>query len=97
MVSETAKKRTVETLNKKVGKVVSISGNKSIRVDIMDRIKHRVYKKYILRRTRLIVHDEQNVAKVGDLVEIVSTRPLSKTKSHRLLRVLRSEEIEKAE
>ena len=94
MVSETAKKRTVESLKKKVGQVVSISGDKSIRVDIMNRVKHRVYKKYILRRTRLAVHDENNVAKVGDTVEIVSTKPMSKTKSHRLLRVVKSADAE---
>jgi len=97
MVSETAKKRTAESLKKKAGQVASISGNKSIRVDIMNKVKHPVYKKYVLKRTRLVVHDEHNAAKVGDLVEIISTRPLSKTKAHRLLRVVKTEGTETAE
>jgi len=97
MVSETVNKRTVENLKTKVGQVISISGNKSIRVEIMNKVKHRVYKKYILRRTKLVVHDEHNTAGVGDLVEIVSTRPLSKTKAHRLLRVIKAAETENEE
>ena len=97
MVSETANKRNVENLKTKVGEVVSISGEKTIRVNITNRIKHRTYKKYVLRRTSLMVHDEHSVAKVGDVVEIVSTRPLSKNKAHRLLRIVKSAETETAE
>ena len=97
MVSETANKRTEQSLKIKAGQVVSISGDKSICVDIMNKVKHPVYKKYVFRRTRLAVHDEHNAARVGDMVEIISTRPLSKTKAHRLLRVVKTQETENEE
>ncbi|AQQ72047.1 30S ribosomal protein S17 [Limihaloglobus sulfuriphilus] len=70
------------------GKVVSRSGDKSIRVMIEYKVKHPLYGKYINRRTKLGVHDPKNVAKVGDLVEITECRPISKTISWRLIQVL---------
>jgi len=68
--------------------VVSKSGNKSIKVAIDYKVKHPKYGKYIKRRTKLSVHDEQNQCSVGDTVEIVECRPYSKTKSWRLVKVL---------
>ena len=70
------------------GVVTSNSGNKSIRVTIDYKVKHPKYGKYVRRRTKLGVHDEQNVAGVGDLVEIAECRPYSKDKSWRVVRVV---------
>ena len=70
------------------GVVVSKSGDKSVRVQIDYTVKHPMYGKYIKRRTKLGVHDAENVAGVGDIVEITECRPISKTKSWLLVRVL---------
>jgi small subunit ribosomal protein S17 len=70
------------------GIVASNSGKKSIRVTIDYTVRHPKYGKYIRRRTKLGVHDERDEGKVGDLVEITECRPLSKTKSWRLVRVI---------
>jgi small subunit ribosomal protein S17 len=70
------------------GIVTSNSGSKSIRVTIGYKVRHPKYNKYIRRETRLGVHDERNEGKVGDLVEITECRPMSKTKSWRLVRVI---------
>ena len=70
------------------GLVSTKSGNKSIKVVINYKVKHPKYGKYVRRETRLLVHDEQNQAGTGDTVEIAECRPLSKTKSWRLLKVL---------
>lgn len=70
------------------GEVISRSGDKSIRIVHNYRVKHPVYGKYMNRRTKLCVHDEKNVAGVGDVVEVVECRPISKTKSWRLLKVV---------
>lgn len=74
--------------------VVSKSGDKSITVQINYKIKHPMYGKYIKRRTKLGVHDEQNVAGIGDVVEITECRPISKRKSWRLVKVLEKGIIE---
>ena len=68
--------------------VVSNSGDKSIKVAIDRKIKHPKYGKYVGRRTKFGVHDENNLADVGDVVEIAQCRPCSKTKSWRLVSVL---------
>jgi len=70
------------------GRVISNSGNKSIKVAIDFKVRHPKYGKYVRRRTKLGVHDERNQANLGDLVEIAQCRPYSKTKSWRLLRVV---------
>jgi small subunit ribosomal protein S17 len=70
------------------GVVVSSAMDKTIVVKV-DTVKaHPKYKKVVRRATKFHAHDEQNVAKVGDLVRIVETRPLSKTKNWRLAEVL---------
>ena len=78
----------------KRGVVISKSGNKSVEVQIDYTIKHPRYGKYIKRRTKLGVHDEGNAAGVGDAVEIAECRPISKTKSWRLVRVVEKGIIE---
>jgi small subunit ribosomal protein S17 len=70
------------------GVVTSDKMNKTRRVEIARLVKHARYGKYIRRRTICYVHDEQNDCHQGDMVEIMETRPLSKTKNWRLLRVV---------
>ena len=74
------------------GSVTSNAMDKSITVMIERRIKHPVYGKYINRSTKLHVHDENNECGKGDLVVIEQCRPMSKTKSWKLVEI-----IEKAE
>lgn len=74
----------------KSGKVRTISGKQTISVLLEQMVKHPVYGKYVRRRTKLAVHDAANAAKVGDTVEIVPCRRLSKTKSWRLVRIISS-------
>ena len=71
-----------------VGVVTSDKMNKTRRVEIPRLVKHVRYGKYIRRRTICKVHDEKNESHTGDTVEIMETRPLSKTKNWRLLRVV---------
>jgi small subunit ribosomal protein S17 len=73
----------------KVGVVTSDKMNKTRRVEIPRLDKHSRYGKYIRRRTICHVHDEQNESHTGDTVEIMETRPLSKTKFWRLIKVVR--------
>ena len=69
------------------GRVVSNKMNKTITVQIERRVRHPVYQKYISRSTKLHAHDENNECQIGDLVTIAQCRPLSKTKTWRLVRV----------
>ena len=71
-----------------VGVVTRDKMNKTRRVEIPRLVKHARYGKFILRRTICYVHDEQNESHMGDLVEIMETRPLSRTKHWRLVRVV---------
>ena len=71
-----------------IGVVTSDKMNKTRRVEIARLVKHARYGKYIRRRTICKVHDEKNESRIGDTVEIMETRPLSKTKNWRLLRVV---------
>ena len=71
-----------------VGVVASDKGNKTIKVVVNYQTKHPKYGKYLKRRTVLHAHDEKNDAKEGDTVEIAECRPLSKTKHHRLVRIV---------
>ncbi len=79
---------TTKTMKTLTGIVSSKSGLKSIRVTIDYKVKHPKYGKYIRRRTKLAVHDELNVSGVGDVVEITESRPYSKMKSWRVVRVI---------
>ena len=75
------------------GVVSSNSGNKSIRVTIEYKVKHPKYGKYIRRSTKLHVHDEDNTCQEGDKVTIEQCRPLSKSKSWRLVDVVERSEL----
>src|SRR5580704_8741017 len=83
-MAEERGRRRVET-----GVVTSAKMNKTRRVEIPRLVKHPRYGKYIRRRTICHVHDEQNESRMGDTVEIMESRPLSKTKHWRLVRVVR--------
>lgn len=71
-----------------VGRVVGNAMDKTIIVSIERRTKHPLYGKYIKRSTRLKAHDADNVCKIGDWVEIVEVRPISRHKSWSLSRVV---------
>jgi small subunit ribosomal protein S17 len=70
------------------GKVVSSKMNKTIAVEIERLIKHARYGKYLRRTTKLLAHDENNESREGDVVTIVSCRPLSRRKSWKLVSVV---------
>lgn len=76
------------TRRKIVGVVISNKMQKTIVVEVMRLVKHPTYGKYIKRSSVYKAHDKNGVAKVGDKVEIVETRPISKSKSTRLLRII---------
>jgi small subunit ribosomal protein S17 len=71
-----------------IGVVTSDKMTRTRRVEIQRLVKHPRYGKYIKRRTVCYVHDEANESRVGDVIEIMETRPLSKLKRWRLLRVV---------
>lgn len=77
-----------------VGFVTSKSGDKTIKVTFFYKKPHPRYKKEIKRKTVVHVHDEANAANIGDRVEIMETRPLSKLKRFRLVNVLEKASIE---
>jgi len=77
------------TLRKtRVGKVISVKMDKTIVVAIEDNVKHPLYGKIIKNTKKLHVHDENNECGVGDKVEVMETRPLSKTKRWRLVSII---------
>lgn len=61
---------------------------KTIVVSVVRRVEHPIYRKYIKRTTKFVAHDEDNNAKIGDVVKIMETRPLSKTKRWRLVEII---------
>ena len=72
----------------RVGRVVSNKMDKTIVVAIEDNVKHPVYGKIIKRTLKVHAHDEANTCDIGDTVEIMETRPLSKTKRWRLVEII---------
>ncbi|GAA4287110.1 30S ribosomal protein S17 [Georgenia daeguensis] len=70
------------------GYVVSDKMDKTVVVEVEDRVKHALYGKVIRRTERVKAHDETNEVGVGDLVLIMETRPLSATKRHRVVEIL---------
>ncbi|WP_319536055.1 30S ribosomal protein S17 [uncultured Vibrio sp.] len=75
------------------GRVVSDKMDKSITVAIERFVKHPIYGKYVKRTTKVHAHDESNECGLGDTVEIAECRPLSKTKSWTLVKVLEKAKI----
>ena len=72
------------------GKVVSNKMDKTITVMVERRVKHPVYGKYITRSSKIHAHDEQNTCTVGDTVMVAESRPLSRTKTWKLVEVVES-------
>ena len=72
----------------RVGVVVSNKMDKTIVVAIKDNVQHPLYKKIIKKTVKLKAHDEENTCNIGDTVEIMETRPLSKDKRWRLVNVI---------
>lgn len=70
------------------GRVVSNKADKTITVTVERTVKHPLYGKYIRRTTKIHAHDEGNECREGDLVSVAQCRPLSKTKSWRLVQVI---------
>jgi len=73
---------------KQIGKVTSDKADKTITVQFQRLVRHPMYDKFLRQRTRLYAHDEKNEACIGDTVEVMATRPLSKSKRWRLVRVI---------
>ena len=86
MSTATAGQRT--TRKTQIGFVSSRSGDKSIKVMIAYKTPHPLYQKVVNRQTVLHVHDEKNESKVGDKVEVMETRPISRMKRWRVVSIL---------
>lgn len=89
-MSEQSQQSTEDRGNRRVeiGIVTRDKMDKTRRVEIPRLVKHPRYGKYIKRRTVCYIHDERNESRMGDTVEIMETRPLSKMKTWRLVRVV---------
>ncbi|HUT85766.1 MAG TPA: 30S ribosomal protein S17 [Elusimicrobiales bacterium] len=82
--------KTAQTKNKKTlqGTVVSDKMSKTRVVNVVRKVRHRLYEKVLKRNSRFYAHDENNQSRKGDVVEIISTRPLSKLKRWRVVKVV---------
>jgi small subunit ribosomal protein S17 len=72
----------------RIGLVVSNKMDKTVTVTVERKVKHPIYGKFVKKTTKFHAHDEKNECTIGDLVRIMETRPLSKTKRWRLVEVL---------
>jgi len=90
MAAQSEVETSTERNRRKVreGLVVSDKMDKTIVVEVEDRVKHPLYGKVLRRTSKLKAHDEQNSAGIGDRVLLMETRPLSATKRWRLVEVL---------
>jgi small subunit ribosomal protein S17 len=88
MTQATEKKIERPLLRTITGVVASDKGDKTIKVVVDYQTRHPKYGKFLKRRTVLHAHDEKNDAKEGDTVEIAECRPMSRTKHHRLLKIV---------
>ncbi|MCS7253065.1 MAG: 30S ribosomal protein S17 [Armatimonadota bacterium] len=78
---------------RRIGVVVSDKMNKTVVVVVERLIRHPLYKKVLRKRKKYYAHDENNECRVGDIVEIVETRPLSKLKRWRVVRIIERAKI----
>jgi small subunit ribosomal protein S17 len=74
--------------NEKTGTVVSAKMAKTIVVEVSRRVQHRLYRRVVSRKSKFYAHDEEGLAKLGDRVRIIESRPLSKLKRWRLAEVV---------
>ena len=72
----------------RVGRVLSNKMDKTITIAVERMVKHPMYGRYVRRTTRLTVHDEEQTCRIGDIVRVTETRPLSKKKRWRLTEVI---------
>lgn len=79
----------VKNKNEKVGQVVSTKMAKTVVVEVTRRVPHPLYKRIVTKRSKFYAHDEQGTARLGDVVRIVESRPLSKMKRWTLREVIR--------
>jgi small subunit ribosomal protein S17 len=70
------------------GTVTSNKMQKTVVVQVDRKVRHPLYEKFVPQRTKLYAHDENNEAKIGDIVEVTQTRPYSKLKNWRLVRIV---------
>jgi small subunit ribosomal protein S17 len=82
-----------KTVRARIGRVISNKMDKSITVLVERRVKHPLYGKYITRSTKLHAHDENNECGIGDTVTITECRPISKTKTWRLVSVVEKAKV----
>jgi small subunit ribosomal protein S17 len=82
----------VKAVRSIIGQVVSDKMDKTIVVQVERKVKHPVYGKYVKRTSKMYVHDEENSSRIGDVVRIQQTRPLSRTKRWKLVEILKREE-----
>ena len=75
------------------GMVMSNKMDKTLIVQVDRKVRHPLYEKFVSKRTKLYAHDDQGEAKVGDIVEITQTRPMSKLKRWRLLRIVQKASV----
>ncbi len=87
-MAEQAEKIERAQRRERTGRVVSNKMEKSITVAVDRQVKHPIYGKFITKTTKLMAHDENNDAGEGDIVRIMSTRPLSKRKTWRLVEIV---------
>jgi small subunit ribosomal protein S17 len=87
-MSENTAAQTRNTRKVREGLVVSDKMDKTVVVEVEDRVKHALYGKVMRRTSRLKVHDEQNDCGIGDRVQIMETRPLSATKRWRVVQIV---------
>lgn len=88
-LNETEQSKSQRTV---MGKVVSDRMNKTIVVQVERKVKHPLYGKYVRRFSKMYAHDEENACRIGDIVVIEQSRPLSKTKRWKLVEILKREE-----
>lgn len=72
----------------RIGLVVSNKMDKTIIVEVSRKVKHPIYGKFVKKRSKFVAHDEKNECNMGDTVQIMETRPLSKRKNWRLVNII---------
>ena len=90
-MAENTNTATTETRNlrkTRIGVVTSNKMTKTITVAVERKVKHPIYDKFVKKTTKFHAHDEKNEASIGDVVRIMETRPMSKTKRWRLVEIV---------
>ena len=75
-------------IKQREGVVTSNKMNKTITIEVLRRVKHPIYGKFVLRTKKYVAHDEKNDCNIGDTVKIMETRPISKSKCWRLVEII---------